>query len=95
MAVGKTAVSSSMIDCVTAKLGRKLYEVPVGFKWFVDGLARRLAGFRRERRVPVLRFCAATAPSGRPTRTASFVALLAAEITRAHRHGSGTATTAT
>ncbi len=37
-AVGKTVVSSSMIDRVTAKLGRKLYEVPVGFKWFVDGL---------------------------------------------------------
>jgi phosphoglucomutase len=37
-AVGKTVVSSAMIDQVTAKLGRKLYEVPVGFKWFVDGL---------------------------------------------------------
>jgi phosphoglucomutase len=37
-AVGKTVVSSAMIDRVTAKLGRKLYEVPVGFKWFVDGL---------------------------------------------------------
>ena len=37
-AVGKTVVSSSMIDLVTAKLGRKLYEVPVGFKWFADGL---------------------------------------------------------
>jgi phosphoglucomutase len=37
-AVGKTLVSSRMIDRVTAKLGRKLYEVPVGFKWFVDGL---------------------------------------------------------
>jgi len=37
-AVGKTMVSSRMIDYVTAKLGRKLYEVPVGFKWFVDGL---------------------------------------------------------
>ncbi len=36
--VGKTVVSSSMIDRVTAKLGRKLFEVPVGFKWFVDGL---------------------------------------------------------
>jgi phosphoglucomutase len=36
--VGKTVVSSQMIDRVTAKLGRKLYEVPVGFKWFVDGL---------------------------------------------------------
>jgi phosphoglucomutase len=37
-AVGKTVVSSRMIDRVTAKLGRKLYEVPVGFKWFADGL---------------------------------------------------------
>jgi phosphoglucomutase len=37
-AVGKTLVSSQMIDRVTAKVGRKLYEVPVGFKWFVDGL---------------------------------------------------------
>jgi phosphoglucomutase len=37
-AVGKTLVSSQMIDRVTAKLGRKLYETPVGFKWFVDGL---------------------------------------------------------
>jgi phosphoglucomutase len=37
-AVGKTLVSSGMIDRVAAKLGRKLYEVPVGFKWFVDGL---------------------------------------------------------
>jgi phosphoglucomutase len=37
-AVGKTVVSSSMIDWVTAKLNRKLHEVPVGFKWFVDGL---------------------------------------------------------
>jgi phosphoglucomutase len=41
-AVGKTVVSSQMIDRVTAKLGRKLYEVPVGFKWFVDGLRRIL-----------------------------------------------------
>jgi len=37
-AVGKTLVSSSMIDRVTKKLGRRLYEVPVGFKWFVAGL---------------------------------------------------------
>jgi phosphoglucomutase len=36
--VGKTIVSSSMIDRVAAKLGRRLHEVPVGFKWFVDGL---------------------------------------------------------
>ena len=37
-AVGKTLVSSSMIDRVVEKFGRKLYEVPVGFKWFVSGL---------------------------------------------------------
>ena len=37
-AVGKTVVSSQMIDKITAKRGRRLYEVPVGFKWFVDGL---------------------------------------------------------
>jgi phosphoglucomutase len=38
VAVGKTLVSSSMIDRVVGKLGRSLYEVPVGFKWFVPGL---------------------------------------------------------
>ena len=37
-AVGKTLVSSRMIDFVSQKLGRKVYEVPVGFKWFVEGL---------------------------------------------------------
>jgi phosphoglucomutase len=37
-AVGKTVVSTQMIDRVATKLGRKLYEVPVGFKWFVEGL---------------------------------------------------------
>ncbi len=37
-AIGKTVVSSQMIDRVTARRGRRLYEVPVGFKWFVDGL---------------------------------------------------------
>jgi phosphoglucomutase len=47
-AVGKTVVSSQMIDRVTAKLGRKLYEVPVGFKWFVDGLLDGSLGFAGE-----------------------------------------------
>jgi phosphoglucomutase len=47
-AVGKTVVSSEMIDRVTAKLGRKLYEVPVGFKWFVDGLLDGSLGFGGE-----------------------------------------------
>ena len=48
LAVGKTVVSSSMIDRVTAKLGRKLNEVPVGFKWFVDGLLEGTLGFAGE-----------------------------------------------
>jgi len=47
-AVGKTVVSSQLIDRVTAKLGRKLYEVPVGFKWFVDGLLDGSLGFGGE-----------------------------------------------
>jgi phosphoglucomutase len=45
VAVGKTAVSSSMIDRVTAGLGRELFEVPVGFKYFVDGLIEGKLGF--------------------------------------------------
>jgi phosphoglucomutase len=47
-AVGKTLVSSSMIDRVAADLGRRLAEVPVGFKWFVDGLADGSYGFGGE-----------------------------------------------
>ncbi|HEX9247851.1 MAG TPA: hypothetical protein VF856_00050, partial [Gemmatimonadaceae bacterium] len=47
-AVGKTVVSSSMIDRVTARLGRTLREVPVGFKWFVDGLVNGSLGFGGE-----------------------------------------------
>ncbi len=47
-AVGKTVVSSQMIDRVTAKLGRKLHETPVGFKWFVDGLLDGSLGFGGE-----------------------------------------------
>ncbi len=43
--MGKTAVSSSMIDRVTAGLGRELFEVPVGFKYFVDGLLEGKLGF--------------------------------------------------
>ena len=46
--VGKTLVSSGMIDRVAAKLGRKLVEVPVGFKWFVEGLLDGSLGFGGE-----------------------------------------------
>ena len=48
VAVGKTVVSSSMIDRVVKKLGRKLVEVPVGFKWFVEGLIDGSLGFGGE-----------------------------------------------
>lgn len=47
-AIGKTIVSSSMIDRVAKHLGRRLYEVPVGFKWFVDGLLDGSLGFGGE-----------------------------------------------
>ncbi len=47
-AIGKTIVSSQMIDRVAARLGRKLYEVPVGFKWFADGLFDGSLGFGGE-----------------------------------------------
>ena len=47
-AVGKTVVSTQMIDRITSRFGRKLYEVPVGFKWFVDGLLDGSLGFGGE-----------------------------------------------
>jgi phosphoglucomutase len=47
-AIGKTLVSSRMIDRVVSKLNRRLYEVPVGFKWFVDGLLDGTLGFGGE-----------------------------------------------
>src|SRR6202453_1426554 len=48
VAVGKTVVSSSMIDRVSAKVHRSLYEVPVGFKWFVEGFLSGRLGFAGE-----------------------------------------------
>ena len=47
-AVGKTVVSSQMIDRITARVGRKVYETPVGFKYFVDGLLDGSLGFAGE-----------------------------------------------
>ena len=47
-AVGKTVVSSGLIDRVAKRLGRRLYEVPVGFKWFADGLFDGSLGFGGE-----------------------------------------------
>ena len=47
-AIGKTVVSSALIDRVAARLGRELYEVPAGFKWFAEGLHRGELGFAGE-----------------------------------------------
>jgi phosphoglucomutase len=71
VAVGKTIVSSQMIDRVTAKLGRKLYEVPVGFKWFVDGLFDGSLGFGGEESAGAPS-SVLMAPFGRRTRMESF-----------------------
>ncbi|WP_042859171.1 phosphoglucomutase (alpha-D-glucose-1,6-bisphosphate-dependent) [Dickeya sp. NCPPB 3274] len=80
VAVGKTLVSSAMIDRVVADLGRKLVEVPVGFKWFVDGLFDGTLGFGGEESAGAsfLRF------DGKPWSTDKdgiILCLLAAEIT--------------
>jgi len=80
VAVGKTLVSSAMIDRVVNELGRKLVEVPVGFKWFVDGLFDGSFGFGGEESAGAsfLRF------DGTPWSTDKdgiIMCLLAAEIT--------------
>jgi phosphoglucomutase len=68
-AVGKTLVSSSMIDMVVESLGRRLSEVPVGFKWFVPGLFDGSYCFGGEK-VPWRASCGTTALYGPPTKTA-------------------------
>ena len=68
--IGKTLVSSSMIDRVAAGLGRTLVEVPVGFKWFVPGLRTGDIGFGGEES-QAHRSWHSTAAPGPPTRTAS------------------------
>ena len=70
-AIGKTLVSSMIIDRVAESLGRTLLEVPVGFKWFVPGPARRLGRVRRRGVGRSIVPAHSTARSGRPTRTAS------------------------
>jgi phosphoglucomutase len=80
LAVGKTVVSSSIIDRVTAKLGRKLYEVPVGFKWFVDGLLNGSLGFAGEESAGAS-FLARDGSVWSTDKDGLIAALLAAEIT--------------
>ena len=79
-AVGKTLVSSQLIDRVTAKLGRKLYEVPVGFKWFVDGLLDGSLGFGGEESAGAS-FARLDGSVWTTDKDGIILALLAAEIT--------------
>jgi len=78
--IGKTVVSSSMIDRVAAKLGRKLYEVPVGFKWYVDGLFGGWLGFAGEESAGAS-FLARDGSVWSTDKDGIIAALLSAEIT--------------
>jgi phosphoglucomutase len=78
--VGKTCVSSQMIDCVAASIGRPLYEVPVGFKWFVDGLFRGTLGFGGEESAGAS-FLRMDGTAWSTDKDGLILALLAAEIT--------------
>ena len=93
-AIGKTLVSSSMIDRVAESLGRRLVEVPVGFKWFVPGPARRLGRASAARSRRARRSCAGTAAVW--TTDKDGILLCAARLGdpgghRARRRASGTA----
>jgi len=79
-AVGKTLVSSSLIDRVAAGLGRALYEVPVGFKWFVDGLLDASLGFGGEESAGAS-FLRLDGRAWSTDKDGLIMALLAAEIT--------------
>jgi phosphoglucomutase len=79
-AVGKTVVSSSIIDRVSAKLGRRLVEVPVGFKWFVEGLGSGAFGFAGEESAGAA-FVRTDATVWTTDKDGMILGLLAAEIT--------------
>src|SRR5205085_10419232 len=79
-AVGKTLVSSSLIDRVAADLKRRLVEVPVGFKWFVDGLVDGSLGFGGEESAGAS-FLRRDGAAWSTDKDGILLALLAAEIT--------------
>jgi phosphoglucomutase len=79
-AVGKTVVSSSMIDRVSAGIGRRVYEVPVGFKWFVVGLVNGSLGFAGEESAGAS-FLARDGSAWSTDKDGITAALLSAEIT--------------
>ena len=80
LAVGKTVVSSALIDRVSGKLGRRVYEVPVGFKWFADGLAKGELGFCGEESAGAT-FLRRNGEAWTTDKDGIIAALLAAEIT--------------
>jgi phosphoglucomutase len=87
-AVGKTVVSSSMIDRVAAKPGRNLYEVPVGFKYFVEGLLSADLGFAGEESAGSS-FLRRDGTVWTTDKDGIIAALLAAEITASTNHDPG------
>jgi phosphoglucomutase len=89
-AVGKTVVSSSMIDRVAQRLGRRLYEVPVGFKWFVDGLLSGALGFGGEESAGAS-FSARDSSAWSTDKDGIVPALLAAEMTARRGYDPGEA----
>ena len=88
VAVGKTVVSSSMIDRVAARLGRRLVEVPVGFKWFVDGLLDGTLGFGGEESAGAS-FLRRDGTVWATDKDGIILALLAAEMTAKTGHDPG------
>ncbi|GBR00496.1 phosphoglucomutase, alpha-D-glucose phosphate-specific [Gluconacetobacter liquefaciens] len=89
-AVGKTVVSSSLIDRVTARLGRRLVEVPVGFKWFVEGLIDGGFGFAGEESAGAS-FLRKDGTAWTTDKDGIILGLLAAEITARTGHHPGVA----
>ena len=79
-AIGKTVVSTSLIDRIAQRLGRKLVEVPVGFKWFVDGLIDGSFGFGGEESAGAC-FLRMDGSVWTTDKDGIILALLAAEIT--------------
>lgn len=80
LGIGKTLVSSSMIDRVVNKLNRKLLEMPVGFKWFVDGLSQKSIAFAGEESAGGI-FLRRNGDTWATDKDGFILSLLAAEIT--------------
>ena len=87
-AVGKTAVSTALIERVAARSGRRLYEVPVGFKWFVDGLHDGSLGFGGEESAGAA-FLRRDGSAWTTDKDGITAALLSAEITARTGHDPG------